>query len=51
MALDILGSNSDGFDLVITDVYMPEMDGFKLTEAIIDDRRSLNMPIIISNED
>jgi CheY-like chemotaxis protein len=48
MALEILRArrgHEDQFDLVITDVHMPEIDGFKLLEVI-----SLEMDIpVISN--
>jgi two-component response regulator ARR-B family len=48
MALEILRArkdHADQFNLVITDVHMPEMDGFKLLEVI-----SLEMDIpVISN--
>ena len=35
------------FDLVITDVEMPRMDGFALTRAIREEERFDDMPVII----
>ena len=38
---------SEGFDLVITDIEMPRMDGFELTRALKSDDRHSAVPIII----
>lgn len=38
---------SEKFDLVITDVEMPEMDGFQLTSKIRDDNEVCEMPVIL----
>jgi len=35
------------FDLVITDLVMPEMDGFELTEAIKNDSALRTIPVVI----
>ncbi|MDR3038573.1 MAG: response regulator [Candidatus Adiutrix sp.] len=35
------------FDLVITDLVMPEMDGFELTEAIKNDPNLRRIPVVI----
>lgn len=35
------------FDLLITDVEMPEMTGFELTEAVRRDARFANLPVVI----
>jgi two-component system, chemotaxis family, chemotaxis protein CheY len=34
-------------ELVVTDVFMPEMDGFSLVQAIRDDARLRDLPILI----
>ncbi len=44
VALEKLRNND--FDLVLTDIQMPEMDGFELLEAIQNDRIIQNIPVI-----
>ena len=43
MALDILREKKGGFDIVLSDVYMPDMDGFKLLEHI---GLEMDLPVI-----
>ena len=40
-------AGQERFDLVITDVLMPRMDGFELTENIKKDKLHKNVPVII----
>ncbi|KAH7434275.1 hypothetical protein KP509_06G008700 [Ceratopteris richardii] len=49
-ALEILRENDDEFDLVISDVYLPQEDGFRLLEVI---GLELDLPVIMisSNAD
>jgi CheY-like chemotaxis protein len=44
-ALKAMGE--ENFDLVITDLLMPEMDGYQLTHALKTDERFQNVPVII----
>ncbi len=44
-ALNMLGQES--FDLVVTDILMPKMDGFTLTKEIRSSERTRNIPVVI----
>lgn len=42
-ALSLLRGNKNGYDIVISDVHMPDMDGFKLLEHI---GLEMDLPVI-----
>jgi len=43
MALSLLRKNKHGFDIVISDVHMRDMDGFKLLEHV---GLEMDLPVI-----
>ncbi|TYI12379.1 hypothetical protein ES332_A09G273400v1 [Gossypium tomentosum] len=47
-ALSMLRENRNGFDIVISDVHMPDMDGFKLLEHI---GLEMDLPVIMMSAD
>ncbi|KAL6007358.1 hypothetical protein ACLOJK_032855 [Asimina triloba] len=48
LALSILAEKKQKFDLILTDVHMPDMDGFKLLEHVGLD---LNLPVVMMSAD
>ncbi|KAJ4912367.1 Two-component response regulator ARR2 [Raphanus sativus] len=48
LALSLLRQNKNGFDIVISDVHMPDMDGFKLLEHV---GLEMDLPVIMMSAD
>lgn len=48
LALSMLRENRNGFDVVISDVHMPDMDGFKLLEHV---GLEMDLPVIMMSAD
>ncbi|PRQ39350.1 putative response regulator and transcription factor RR-B-type family [Rosa chinensis] len=48
IALSLLRENKNGYDVVISDVHMPDMDGFKLLEQI---GLEMDLPVIMMSAD
>src|SRR6202163_1645115 len=47
VALEML--QRQGFDLVLLDMEMPEMDGFQVLERLINDRQLRDLPVIVTS--
>src|SRR5947199_4158315 len=47
VALEML--RRDGFDLVLLDMEMPEMDGFQVLERLVNDRQLHDLPVIVTS--
>ncbi|XP_017222993.1 two-component response regulator ARR2 isoform X2 [Daucus carota subsp. sativus] len=48
IALNLLRENRNGYDIVLSDVHMPDMDGFKLLEHI---GLEMDLPVIMMSAD
>ncbi|WCJ23373.1 Two-component response regulator ARR1 [Euphorbia peplus] len=48
IALSLLRENKNGYDIVISDVHMPDMDGFKLLEHV---GLEMDLPVIMMSAD
>ncbi|GAB4850838.1 hypothetical protein Ancab_030137 [Ancistrocladus abbreviatus] len=48
VALSLLRENKNGYDIVLSDVHMPDMDGFKLLEYI---GLEMDLPVIMMSAD
>ena len=46
-AYDELKDENKDFDLVLLDLYMPEMDGFELLSIMQDDERLRTVPVVV----
>src|SRR5438477_12831344 len=47
VALEML--RREGFDLVLLDMEMPEMDGFQVLERLVHDRKLRDLPVIVTS--
>jgi PleD family two-component response regulator len=47
LALEALKDESKNFDIVLLDLFMPEMDGFELFSHMQEDARLRKIPVVI----
>ena len=47
LALEELKNETNDFDLVLLDLYMPVMDGFELLSIMQEDERLREIPVVI----
>src|SRR6202171_6550443 len=47
VALEML--RREGFDLLLVDIEMPEMDGFQVLEQLVSDRQLRDLPVIVTS--
>jgi CheY-like chemotaxis protein len=47
LAYDELKDESKDWDLVLLDLYMPEMDGFELLSLMQEDERLRTIPVVV----
>lgn len=50
-ALEELKNETNDFDLVLLDLYMPVMDGFELLSIMQEDERLREIPVVIMSSD
>jgi CheY-like chemotaxis protein len=46
-ALDELKNENNDFDLVLLDLFMPELDGYELLTTMQDDIRLKDVPVVV----
>lgn len=51
MAMDELNNENNNFDLVLLDIYMPEMDGFEVLTLMKENPRLKDIPVVVMSAD
>lgn len=51
LALEELKNETNDFDLVLLDLYMPVMDGFELLSIMQEDERLREIPVVIMSSE
>jgi PleD family two-component response regulator len=51
LAMDELQNENNDFDLVLLDLYMPEMDGFEVLSLMQEDPRLQQIPVVVMSSD
>ena len=50
-AMDQLNNENNNFDLVLLDIYMPEMDGFEVLTLMKENPRLKDIPVVVMSAD
>lgn len=51
IAMEQLKNENNNFDLVLLDIYMPEMDGFEVLTLMQEDPRLSQIPVVVMSAD
>ena len=51
IAMEQLNNKNNHFDLVLLDIYMPEMDGFEVLTMMKEDPRLKSIPVVVMSAD
>ena len=51
LAMDELKNENNDFDLVLLDLYMPEIDGFEVLSLMQEDERLKEIPVVVMSSD
>lgn len=51
LAMEQLNNENNNFDLVLLDIYMPEMDGFEVLTLMKENERLKDIPVVVMSAD
>jgi len=49
--MELLHNENNHFDLILSDLHMPEMDGFEVLKEIQEDERLSKIPVVVMSSE